>query len=556
MWGIRGNDVPLHLTMRQLAAFLLFLLLLLSCTDGERMRQRLNDLQAANQADSLLTDDSLALALTDYFDRHGTPNEQMLAHYLLGRTYADMGEAPAALGEYHRAAECADTTSSDCDYRLLARIHGQTANLFYYQALYKNQLAELVKTERYAWKANDSVIAINTLNEKAFAYRQMKMLDSAYVLRNKAVLQFHEAGYHKYAAVTEGLLIPIQIELGLFEEAGKSIKNYESFSGLFDENGNIESGREIYYYYKGLYYLNKNLPDSAEILLRKELRDAKDLNNQLAGSKGLMMLFKNLQKKDSVLKYAETCYNLNDSVTKHFESDAILRTNAIYNYERNMHIANQKTIEAEKAKYAILLLLLVIIIILFAVYFVYAQIRKRQEKMFQKYQRESRQLQQLNALHQTLKAENAQQETVINELEGQIEQLRTSVNNYKKENSQRIKVQIEESLRDAYITRKFVAMENPPFPKPTEEDWTALCNLVEQEIPCFHSTLQSENCSLTVSEYRISVLVRLHFKPSSIALFMDKDLSHISKIRQRLYQKLFQSEGSSKDFDKKILSIF
>ena len=115
MWGIRGNDVPLHLTMRQLAAFLLFLLLLLSCTDGERMRQRLNDLQAANQADSLLTDDSLALALTDYFDRHGTPNEQMLAHYLLGRTYADMGEAPAALDAFHRAAEYADTTSSDCD---------------------------------------------------------------------------------------------------------------------------------------------------------------------------------------------------------------------------------------------------------------------------------------------------------------------------------------------------------------------------------------------------------------------------------------------------------
>ena len=542
--------------MKYVVACLLLLLTLAACTDGERMRRELSELQARNQTDSLMTNDSLALILTDYFDRHGTPNEKMLAHYLLGRTYADMGEAPAALDEYHQAIECADTTSSDCDYSLLARIHGQTANLFYYQALYKNQLAELAKTEKYAWKAKDSVIAINTLNEKAFAYRQMKMLDSAYVLRNKAVLQFHEAGYHKYAAVTEGLLIPIQIELGLYEETGKSIKNYESFSGLFDENGNIQSGREIYYYYKGLYYLNKILPDSAEYYFRKELRDTKDLNNQLAGSKGLMMLFKNLQKKDSVLKYAETCYNLNDSVTTHLESDAILRTNALYNYERNMHIAKQKTIEAEKAKYAIILLLLVIITILFTIYIIYVQLRKRQEKLFQRYLRENRQLQQLHALHQTLKAESAQQETVINELEGQIEQLKTSVNNYRKENSQRIKAQIEETLRDAFITQKFVAMENPPFAKPTEEDWAALCNLVEQEIPCFYATLQPENCSLSALEYRISVLVRLHFKPSSIALFVDKDLSHISKIRQRLYQKIFQSEGSSKDFDKKILSVF
>ena len=50
-------------------------LLTASCTDGEGMRQQLADLQMRNQADSLLTDDSLALALCDYFDSHGTPNE-------------------------------------------------------------------------------------------------------------------------------------------------------------------------------------------------------------------------------------------------------------------------------------------------------------------------------------------------------------------------------------------------------------------------------------------------------------------------------------------------
>ena len=27
----------------------------------------------------------------------GTPNEQLRAHYILGRTYADMGEAPHAV---------------------------------------------------------------------------------------------------------------------------------------------------------------------------------------------------------------------------------------------------------------------------------------------------------------------------------------------------------------------------------------------------------------------------------------------------------------------------
>ena len=103
-----------------------------SCTDGERMRRQLACLQARNQTDSLLTNDSLAQALCDYFDSHGTSNEQVLAHYLLARTYTDKGEAPQALDEYHRAAECADTTSEDCDYLLLAKVHGQMAELLYH----------------------------------------------------------------------------------------------------------------------------------------------------------------------------------------------------------------------------------------------------------------------------------------------------------------------------------------------------------------------------------------------------------------------------------------
>lgn len=52
------------------------LLLATACTSGSRMRQQLADLQARNAADSLLTNDSLAHALCDYFDSHGTPNEQ------------------------------------------------------------------------------------------------------------------------------------------------------------------------------------------------------------------------------------------------------------------------------------------------------------------------------------------------------------------------------------------------------------------------------------------------------------------------------------------------
>jgi len=80
------------------------LLTLASCSGGgqySEMRQRLDALNALNRSDSVLTitERDEAQTLTDYFDSHGTPNDQLLAHYLLGRCYADMREANTEIPE-------------------------------------------------------------------------------------------------------------------------------------------------------------------------------------------------------------------------------------------------------------------------------------------------------------------------------------------------------------------------------------------------------------------------------------------------------------------------
>ena len=74
---------------------LLLLAVLAACSgDGSQMRAQLEELERQNRADSVMTNDTLAERLVKYFDRHGTPNERMRAHYILGRTYADMGRHP------------------------------------------------------------------------------------------------------------------------------------------------------------------------------------------------------------------------------------------------------------------------------------------------------------------------------------------------------------------------------------------------------------------------------------------------------------------------------
>ena len=186
---IIANKTPRAITV---IVYCLLVIVLSSCSgDGSQIRAQLEELERQNRADSVMTNDSLAERLVKYFDLHGTPNERMRAHYILGRTYADMGEAPAALEAYLEAADCADTTQADCDYAKLSRIHAQSALIYNEFVQPRSQLNELNKAVYYARKAKDTLIAIECYAQKANAYKWLKMPDSVMSIRIRASQLYH-----------------------------------------------------------------------------------------------------------------------------------------------------------------------------------------------------------------------------------------------------------------------------------------------------------------------------------------------------------------------------
>jgi tetratricopeptide (TPR) repeat protein len=94
------------------------------------MRQGLDSLNERNRNDEPFTAADVQPYI-DYFDRHGEPNDRLLAYYLLGRAYHEQGEAPMALEQYHKAIEFADTLSHDCDFGQLSRVYSQMGDLCY-----------------------------------------------------------------------------------------------------------------------------------------------------------------------------------------------------------------------------------------------------------------------------------------------------------------------------------------------------------------------------------------------------------------------------------------
>ena len=111
-------------------------LAILDCMDenhlsrSQRMKRLLLLTNAQNKCDTIFRSDSIQRILVDYYEHHGSANDRMLAHYLLGRAYYDMGEMPMALNAYQLAL--ADTTETEHDYYQLTRITAQMSKIYYH----------------------------------------------------------------------------------------------------------------------------------------------------------------------------------------------------------------------------------------------------------------------------------------------------------------------------------------------------------------------------------------------------------------------------------------
>ena len=456
------------------------------------MLQQLEQLEQQNHSGQPMLNDSLAEDLVSYFDRHGSANERMRSRYILGRTYYCLGELPRALELYNEAASCADTTSADCEYKVLSRIHAQSAIIFNLQVQPRSQLQELRLAEYYAWKGKDTIQAIECYAQQGDAYYFLHDPDSVVLFKEGASHMFCEIGREDRAAQALSSAITMLVEKGDIAKARKFSYLYETKSGLFND-GNIVSGREIYYYAKGRLLLADHQLDSAEYFFRKELRYGKDLNNQIAGCKGLQKVYEQRRISDSIAKYATLSYELNDSAYSLSEMQNIQKLQASYNYNHIKYKAEKKELEAQRAWLIVALVSILFIII--GIYFGRKYLGLRN-------------------------------------------------------------MALDHRLRKADITRKLkkLANSNPPQ-YPTLDDWDQLRALVEREIPSFRKAIKVDELSLTEWDYDICLMIRVHLLPIEIAKLKQCSPSTVTKTRKRLLRLIFGEEGSSDDFDDEIGKI-
>ena len=546
-------------------------------SQAQRMRYELLRADAQNKRYVKFTTDSVLKEVVEYYDRKGTANERMRANYLLGRAYYDMGEIPMALKYYHEAADQADTTQIDCDYKLLSRVHGQMGRVLLSQTDPRDAAEELQKGTAYARIANDTLMALSCLNLQSCVYEMMGDNDSAVSVAYEASRLYDLYGYHDLAAMAVGPIIDIIVKQGKKDTARQIIERYESVPSLFDKDHHITKGREIYYAVKGDYYLEYGAIDSSMSCFRLLVSSASTPYHLECGYDGLSRAFQQQGNLDSACYYSRLAYSYKDSTYHEKTTEAYQRSHAFYNYTRSQQVLERRTREIARVRFNWLLTSAVFVISLIIAVTVVFFLNNRNKDVLRKQQGlidKNRELEynkkeleiSRRELTSLLSLSSSENERLSEQLEsyshesqilyGIIAEKRKSVEE-KQRRISLLEAQLGNTVKDTdRVIRELpivVELKNQLKHRGSslmsEKQWNSLRTVLGQVIPDLPAFLADSYENVRPEEEKVLYLTRSFFRNGEIAILTDMNPSTISMIKKRMQKHAFGMNGGAKNFD-------
>ena len=522
---------------------------------AQKMRYELLRHKAMNKAYISFTSDSIMKEIVDYYDRHGSANERMLANYVLGCVYRDMHEVPLALEYYNKAAEQADTTAADCDYGTLYRVYSQMGFLFSKQYLSYQLLDAFDKAEKYAYLAKDTLNAIINYQNKGDAYDYLGKKDSVVAINLRSANMFKRIGDNYNAAIALGCNYSYYIEKQDSVNAKKAFEAY--FSTGYEGNSNYGDAKAFLLCEKGRYYMFVSRLDSAFSCLNQSLKLSKSYSNKAAATKVLAQYYARVNKPVLAMKYALKSSEYNDSDLLAVRESQLQQIQAMYNYGRNQEIARKAELKAERITMLVYVLIAGgVVIFLLLTHLYLKQLKKKKEKILVtkhlyddsllKLRQKQEELELLRTVNDRKIADVIKEkEQMINKLEDDLKDIRDKYSNSSLSD-------VDILLKESSIYKRIKYLELHPKETMRENDWIELEETIEQLIPSFIPLLKNR---LNVIAYRICLLVKLEISTSSIAILLGLSSSAISKYRKVMLEKLCGRSGKPKDFDEYIRQI-
>jgi len=328
-----------------------------------------------------------------YYDSHGTANDRLLAHYLLGCTYRDLGEAPRAVDCFHDAIDAADTTASDCDYRTMGFAYSQMANVYHKQLLLTDEIESRRRASYYATLTRDTFLVLNSQKLSVGAYILLNKKDSAELIIKKVLERSYQNGYTQAALQSSTLLMHLYIDRpDKLSELKALIDNYEAKSKMFDEHHELPPSKRLYYFYKGKYFEGIHHYDSAEYYYRKISLSGVTSVALDPMYKGLLSVFTKRHQPDSIAKYAQLYCEANDSSIVKKDQELTAQKAASYNYVHYQKESRENEAKAYQFKIGLIIAIGFILLLVVSGYVArihYKQVQQRkQDELNKRHQNE------------------------------------------------------------------------------------------------------------------------------------------------------------------------
>lgn len=525
-----------------------------NCSEKQKMRYELLCHEAMNKAYIPFSSDSTMLGVVDYYNHHGSANDRMLSHYILGCVYRDMHEAPLALEYCVKAVECADTVANDCDYALLSRIYGQMGDLYSAQGLPYQELSAYDQAEKYSYLAKDTLSAIAFYQGKSGAYDYLAQIDSAILINLNAAKMLEKYGDNYYAAISKGCNFKYYLAKN---DTMKARKAFEAFLSV-DYQGNpaFEDSKAYMLYEKGLYYMFQARMDSAYLCLQKALNESKSYGDKTDIAKALADYYAKLGDHKKVARYALLSLEYNDSDVIDTRKNQLDKLQALYDYSRHSEMERIAKDKAVYRMYIIFVLAASGILILILAFLIYRKNMKIKNQklanMKALYDNCMRKLQDAKEDLVTLQnVTNDKMSALIMEKENVIKELQTEIMRYDEKNFGYKIADLDRELRNSAIFKRMEYIENHPQVEITKEEWELLGDTIEQIYPSF-AILKRK---ISRKDYKITMLIKLNYSPSAISFRIGTTVSDISVSRKRLCLKVCGKTGTPKDWDDYVRSL-
>ena len=522
--------------------------------------------------------------VVDYYDRHGSRNEQMRARYILGCIYRDQHEAPRAIEWYLSAADCADTLSSDCDNLTLMRIYGQMAHVYIRQMMPKQTIESYRMYSKYAAKCGNQYEYIRGIEMQLDAYNTLGDNKMIFTITDSVRNLYLQNDMSQEAARVYPTAILAHLYQQNVAEAKCMMDIFEHESGLFDSEGNIDMAYNSYYPIKGLYYKLVGKLDSAEYYYRKSISKGLDLS----GNRGLFDIYLSMNNTDSISIYASAYEQALAEFEKNTNIQAVHNISALYNYNSQRQKAQELELRIKEWEYN--LSIVCILSVLLIIYFIrkWRNQKKQKNEAIEKLNRElvsfrraleikketienlnhdkeeyeSRSTKEIdslkNTLHETeeqLQAKTSEADMLSKNMKHMEEKSTDEIKRMseKLEQANRILLGItdnedESPIKESALFEKMTARANNPCNEIiSETEWKKFYGLCSKHMPKLWHKMNI--CDLTDYQKKATLLVRLGISNGDIARIMDKNKQSIRSFKASANKNLFGVYSAEKLHD-------